>query len=334
MRFFVTGISGFVGAYLADLLLREGHDVSGVSLEGWTAGLDPLRERGLDPAAVSATDVRDGVGLRRAIGAARPDGVFHLAGLAFLPRAQSDPRLAYEVNLFGTIALLDAVRAEAAAVRTVVVTSGEVYGRQERPGPIDESAPLRPVSAYGTSKAAADLAALQAHLGHGLDVVRARPFNHTGAGQSPLFVCAEFAAAIAAAERVPGPTRLRVGNLDSERDFADVRDVVRAYLALFERGRAGAAYNVASGRATPVRAILDALRERSPAKLEIEVDPAKLRAGEVPRIVASIESIRHDTGWSPEIALERTLEDVLEFARATGPGGRGAAGRGALSSGD
>jgi GDP-4-dehydro-6-deoxy-D-mannose reductase len=323
MRFFVTGISGFVGTHLVDRLLAEGHDVTGVALEGWTNGLDSFRARGLDPAAVAALDVRDVTGLRRAIAAARPEGIFHLAGLAFVPRAQADPRLAYEVNLFGTIALLEAVRAEVPTARTVVVTSGEVYGRQERPGPIDETAPLRPVSPYGASKAAADLAALQAHLGHGLDVVRARPFNHTGPGQSPIFVCAEFAAAIAAAERLSGPTRLRVGNLDSERDFSDVRDVVRGYLALFERGRAGAAYNVASGRATSVRAVLDALRAASPARIEIEVDPAKIRASEVPRIVASIASIGGDTGWRPEIPFEQTLADLLAFARAS-PARKGA----------
>jgi GDP-4-dehydro-6-deoxy-D-mannose reductase len=197
------------------------------------------------------------------------------------------------------------------------VTSSEIYGDFE-PGdlPLAETQALRPLTPYAVAKAAADLAAFQLHRAHGLDVVRARPFNHTGPGQSPQFVCSEFARAIAAAEAGRGERTLRVGNLDVERDFSDVRDVVRGYVALFERGRAGEAYHLGSGKATSVRAILDELRGHARVAVEVETDPQKVRRSEVPRIVGSISKIGAATGWKPEIPLARTLADLLEYWRA------------------
>jgi GDP-4-dehydro-6-deoxy-D-mannose reductase len=319
MRFFVTGISGFVGAHLTGVLLERGHSVFGLAREA--GSLPELHRRHgsrFPPSAVELCDIRDRGRLRAALRGAEPDGIFHLAGLAFVPRSFERPDLAYEVNFLGAVELLTAACDVASGARVVLVTSGEIYGSIDpaRDLPLVETQPLRPLSPYSVAKAAADLAGFQFFASRGLDVVRARPFNHTGPGQSPQFVCSEFARMMAAAEAGSGPRRLRVGNLDVERDFSDVRDVVRGYVSLFERGVGGEAYNVAAGVATPVRVILDELCALSTVTVEVETDPDKLRPREIPRVVASIAKIRQATGWQPELPLRQTLVDLLEDWRA------------------
>ncbi|MGH7856639.1 MAG: GDP-mannose 4,6-dehydratase [Candidatus Binatia bacterium] len=322
MRFLITGISGFAGSHLAAHLLDSGHEVFGVARGADRDDARRLRAiRGrhrdrLGPQAIRACDLRDESRLRRIVREVRPDGVFHLAGIAFAPHAARDPAGAYQVNLLGSIALLDAVLAGAPKARVVFPSSGEVYGWVEpRELPITESQPLRPVSPYGVGKAAADLAAFQYFFSRGLDVVRVRPFNHTGPGQSPDFVCSELARAVAAAEAGAAEPVLRVGNLDVERDFTDVRDTVRGYLSLCDKGEAGEAYNLASGRSVRVRSILDRLRAASRVELRVETDPAKLRPKEIPRVEVSVRKVREATGWAADIPLERTLDDLLSWWR-------------------
>ncbi|MEA2626791.1 MAG: GDP-4-dehydro-6-deoxy-D-mannose reductase [Candidatus Binatota bacterium] len=319
MRFFVTGISGFAGGHLAAALLEAGHSVSGIARNVRVRAIERLHERypGRFPVdAVRACDVRDGLQLREALRRFRPDGIFHLAGIAFVPRSFAEPRVAYQVNLFGALELLEAAREAAAEARVILVTSGEVYGWID-PGelPLREEQPLRPITPYAIGKAAADFAGFQVYWAEGRPVIRARPFNHTGPGQSPDFVCSEFARAIAAAEAGLGPTTLRVGDLDVERDFSDVRDVVRGYLALFERGEPGEAYNLGSGTARSIRSVLDGLIARSTVPMRIEADPAKQRPREIRRIVAAIDKVSAATGWRPEIPIERTLTDLLDHWR-------------------
>ena len=318
MRFFITGISGFAGSHLARFLLDRGHVVTGAAREpGSLAALHRRYGERFPPSAVGLFDIRDGAALRAALSRAEPDGVYHLAALSFVPRTFERPELAYEVNFLGSIELLAAVRDVAPRARVVLVTSGEVYGwiDSARDLPLAESQPLRPLSPYSVAKAAADLAGFQFFWSDSLDVVRARPFNHTGPGQTAEFVCSEFARALAAAESGGGPKRLQVGNLEVERDFSDVRDVVRGYLSLFEKGSAGEAYNLGSGRATRLRAVLDELRAQCRVPVEVDVDPQKLRPREVTRVVGSIEKIGLDTGWRPEIPLRQTLADLLQYWR-------------------
>jgi GDP-4-dehydro-6-deoxy-D-mannose reductase len=319
MRFFITGISGFAGRHLATHLLEGGHWVGGIARQD--RALDELRGRVAGPfasAAVDACDIRDRAGLRDALDRARPDGVFHLAAVTFVPKTIERPELAYEVNFLGTVELLAAVREVAPRARVVLVTTGEIYGAidPERDLPIVEAQPLRPLSPYSVSKAAADLAGFQTFWSQSLDVVRARPFNHTGPGQPPEFVCSEFARALVAAETGAGPATLRVGNLDVERDFSDVRDIVRGYVALFEKGAGGEAYNLGSGSATPVRTILEELRSLARTAVTVETDPRKLRAREIPRIVGSIDKIGRATAWRPGIPLRRTLTDLMDDWRS------------------
>lgn len=319
MRFFITGITGFVGVYLAELLLEQGHDVNGVARdEGGIAALHRRYGDRFPTSAVTLCDLRDRDALRAALRRSEPRGVFHLAGMAFVPATFERPELAYEVNFLGTVEVLSAVREIAPAARVVQVTSGEIYGAIDptRDLPLTEEQPLRPLSPYSVAKAAADLSGFQFFRTHGLDVIRARPFNHTGPGQAPTFVCPEFAKALAAAELGVGPARLLVGNLDVERDFSDVRDVVRGYLALFEHGVAGEAYNLGSGVSTSVRSILEELRRSCRVPVAVDTDPKKVRPSDVPRIAGSIEKIRRGTGWQPTIPLSVTLADLFAEWRA------------------
>ncbi|MGH7818638.1 MAG: GDP-mannose 4,6-dehydratase [Candidatus Binatia bacterium] len=320
MRFFITGISGFAGSYLAAHLLDAGHEVFGIALSTEAPAVERLRRRHRDrlpAAAIRSCDVRDGETLRKLLREVRPEGVFHLAGIAFAPQAERNPRAAFEVNLLGSIEVLAAVGEAAPGARLVFPSSGEVYGWVEPAElPITELHPLRPISIYAVGKAAADLAAFERFFRHRLDVVRVRPFNHTGPRQSSEFVCSAFARAVAEAELGRAEPVVRVGNLDVDRDFTDVRDTVRGYVALFEKGAAGEVYNLASGRAVRVRSILDQLLAESRVPIRVEVDAAKVRSGEVPRIEVSVRKVREATGWEPQVPLERTLADLLSYWRA------------------
>jgi GDP-4-dehydro-6-deoxy-D-mannose reductase len=314
VRFFITGIGGFVGVHLAEALLAAGHDVRGtVTGRRDRPALRVLAARHprFDPTALACVDVGDRPGLARAVADAAPDGVFHLAGIAFAPAAAADWERAFAVNVLGTMHVLDAVHTAAPGSRVLAVTSSDVYGVTE-PGelPIVEETPLRPASVYGVSKAAADLAAFRAWWETGLAVVRVRAFNHTGPGQSPDFVCSAFARQIARIEAGASPAALHVGNLEVERDFSDVRDIVRGYVLLWERGAPGEVYNLCSGVATRVGAIVDLLVAESSRRIDVVTDPARLRRREIETIVGSAARAAA-LGWSPGIPLAQTLRDLL-----------------------
>jgi GDP-4-dehydro-6-deoxy-D-mannose reductase len=250
--------------------------------------------------------------VERLVGEIKPDALVHLAGLSFVPAAERDPRAAYRANLEGTLALLGAVRARVPRARVLVVTSGEVYGAvAPAENPITEDVPLRPRTVYGASKAAADIAAGQWARAYGLDVVRARPFNHTGAGQDAAFVCSALARQLARVEARLQPPEVRVGNLDPVRDFSDVRDVAAGYVALLERGRGGEVYNVCSGAGASIAEVLAILRTQAGVPVRVVRDPALGRADDTPRIVGSHERATRDTGWQPTIPFADTLATVL-----------------------
>ncbi len=319
MRYLVTGIGGFAGTHLAACLLEAGHTVLGVVRERRAyPALDALARRhsGFDVQGVACADVADLDAVRRVIADARPDGVFHLAGIAFVPRAERDPERALAVNALGSRHVLAAAHAEAPACRVVVVGSADMYGAAVQDGtPIDESSALRPVSTYGVSKAAADMTAFQQWWETDLAVVRARPFNHTGPGQSPDFVCSDFARQVVRIERGEVPARLRVGNLGSARDFTDVRDVVRGYALLMEHGVAGEAYNLCRGEALTIGAIVQQLQDESAVRFEVVEDKARVRKREIPRFVGNPARARA-LGWEPRIPFEQTLRDLLDYWRS------------------
>lgn len=315
MRSLITGIGGFAGSHLADLLIAQGEVVQGTVREpSHTNLLEHMLGR--SQVEIHPIDIRDRKGMTDLLRDERFDRIYHLAGVTFIPESVESPEETLDVNLRGTLSLFEAVRAAAPTARVLYVSSAAAYGDIDDPSrPVEEATPFRPINPYGFTKAAGDLMAYQYVRQHGLDIVRGRPFNHTGPRQAPMFVCSEFAKAVAEMEEGRRPPEITVGNLDIGRDFTDVRDIVRGYVLLLDRGRTGRSYNLASGRATKVREILNHLIALAKTEIHIIEDPRKFRAGEVLSIIGSAEKAAREIEWRPEIPLERTLGDLLAWWR-------------------
>ncbi len=281
------------------------------------------------PAEYRVVDLLDRPAVEEWVAAVRPHHVVHLAALSSPARSWQDPAGTITTNIAAQVHLLEAIRGQDQLERILVVTSGEVYGAAAPAHlPTSEDAPLLPRNPYAVSKVAQDASAWQYHAAWGLPIVRARPFNHIGPGQSDAFVAAAFARQVAEAEAGQGPAVIRVGNLDAARDFSDVRDVVAAYRLLLDRGEPGAAYNIGSGVARPVRAVLDGLLALARVPLAVETDPARLQPSDVPVMQCDATRLRQATGWAPAWRFEDTLAAVLDdwrqrvAARAATPGRR------------
>jgi GDP-4-dehydro-6-deoxy-D-mannose reductase len=286
---FVTGGSGFVGQHL----LTELGD----------GAVAPTREE---------LDLLDGDAVRRALADARPECVFHLAAHASVARSWEDPARVLRDNVAMTVNVLEALRQEAPDAVAVVMSSGEIYGPPERL-PVDESALLRPQNPYAVSKAACDLLAGQYADAHGLRVLRMRAFNQAGPGQSDDYVVGTVTRQVAEAEAAGGGV-VRTGNPDVARDYTDVRDTVRAYVAALDVP--ARAYNVCCGRSATVREIVEHARSAARVDISHEVDPARVRAHDVPEVRGSAAALAEVSGWSPAIPLEQTVSDALDYWRA------------------
>ena len=314
MRALVTGASGFVGGHLVEHLIAAGDLVVGLSASGrWPRELEHLGRH----ARIEACDLAQGDGdaLVGLIGRKRPEVIYHLAAQANPQASVADPRGTWALNLGGTLNLLEAVKGSGLNPRVVLVGSGVCYGN---PGPehlpVNESCPLRPNNPYAASKGAADLLGIQHFLAHGTDVVMARPFNHAGPRQSPGYVLGGLARQVAEVEAGARP-RIEVGNLDVVRDFTDVRDVVRAYRLLAERGAAGEVYNLGSGQGARIADALATLTSLARVPVEVRVDPARVRPVDQPLLVADAAKLRAATGWAPRFSIEQTLADMLDYWR-------------------
>lgn len=308
MRALITGISGFVGGYLVEHLLATGEwEIYGVAREQVDLG---------SSIHTVAADLTRQDAVKSMLAQARPDVVFHLAAQSNVHQSFSTPEATLLTNVLPELYMFEAVRQLGLDPLLLIVGSNEIYGHVE-PGdlPIDEDAPLRPVSPYAVSKAAQDLLAYQYHASYGLRTLRLRPFNHIGPRQREQFVASAFAAQIARIEAGQQEPLLRVGNLEAERDFTDVRDIVRAYTAAARHGRVGAAYNIGSGQAVSIRWLLDTLLSFSSCDIAVQPDPARMRPADIPRVVCDSSRFRHDTGWEPRIPLDQTLHDILNYWR-------------------
>jgi GDP-4-dehydro-6-deoxy-D-mannose reductase len=302
----VTGAAGFAGGHLVDALLTRGPHVAAWGHRGGSSAPQATDGR----VNWAEIDVLDRDAVRRALAEVRPSAIYHCAGVAHVGEAWSAPARALQVNALGTHHLLEGVRDAGLTCPVLVVGSALVYRPSTQP--LSEDDPIGPADPYGVSKLAQEMLALRAQQA---SVFVARPFNHAGPRQAPSYSTSSFARQIAEIEAGRSAAMLRVGNLDSRRDITDVRDTVRAYLALVERGTPGRPYNVCSGRAYRVRDLLDVLVGLARVPIAIEVDPARLRPSDTPVVAGSRSRISSETGWIQEIPIERTLADLLQYWR-------------------
>lgn len=303
----VTGITGFAGSFLAELLLEKNYEVHGTSLSS---------SKGESGLHIKTLDLLDATATEKYVSEVSPDALFHLAALTSPAESFVSPAETITNNITAEINILEAVRKSNLKTRIIVISSAEVYGLIKPSDlPVNEETSLHPGSPYAVSKIAQDFLGLQYHLSYGMDILRVRPFNHIGPRQAPGFVVASFAKQIAEIEKGKIEPVIKVGNLDAKRDFTDVRDMVKAYLALFEKGKAGEVYNIGSGKSHKVGAILDQLLKMSTVKIETEIDPSRLRPSDIPDIYSDNTKIESQTGWTPQIPLAKTLEDTLNYWR-------------------
>jgi GDP-4-dehydro-6-deoxy-D-mannose reductase len=294
VRALVTGANGFVGSWLTAYLRDRGDDVIGIDHE---------------------VNVLDAAAVRDAVVAAAPDALYHLAARAHVGESWGDPEDVFQVNAVGTLHVLEAARGCPTPPRVLLTSSAEVYGAvQEDELPVTETTKLAPVTPYAASKVAAEYLGVQAQLAYRLPVVRVRPFNHIGPGQSSGFVVAALAARIVEAARA-GATSIPVGNLGARRDLTDVRDIVRAYRLLVESGTPGEVYNVCSGRDVAISDVAARLLALAGTELQLIPDRDLMRPVDVPVVRGDPTKLREATGWQPELDLDTTVRDVLDLWR-------------------
>jgi GDP-4-dehydro-6-deoxy-D-mannose reductase len=261
-------------------------------------------------------DLRDPAGVRALIEETRPDTVFHLAAQSIPSASFADPWGTLETNIRSQLNILHSVRVLGLGTRIIVIGSNEEYGRPEEGSlPFTEETPLRPHNPYAVSKVTQDLMGLQYHLTYGLDIVRMRPFNHTGPGQPRRFVVPDFASQIARIEAGLQEPVMKVGNLAAARDFSDVRDIVRGYHMAAMHGEPGEVYNLASGEAHKVDDLLQTLLGFAEAQIQVETDPKLYRPVDVPVVYGTAAKFRRLTGWEPAYSFEQTLRDTLDYWR-------------------
>ncbi|TAK94180.1 MAG: SDR family oxidoreductase [Verrucomicrobia bacterium] len=315
MRVLITGITGFVGSYMAELALAQGAEVYGACR--WrsnTENIESIRAR----LQIIEADLRDQSSTQEMLATARPDLIFHLAGQSQVMTSWHAPAETLHTNIIGQTHLLEAIRLRGAPFpKVLVVGSSEEYGLvQESDLPVTEQHELRPLSPYAVSKVAQDMLAYQYHRSYGIPCIRVRAFNHDGPRRGEVFVTSTFARQIAEIELGLREPVILVGNLKARRDYTDVRDIVRGYWMLLERGEPGEVYNLCSGRSHAIQEVLDFfLSQSSVRNIEVREDPARLRPSDLPNLYGSAAKIESATGWKPTIPLEKTLMDVLNYWR-------------------
>lgn len=304
----VTGINGFAGTHLNNLLLQKGYEIFGI--------VKPAKDLQLDD-HFFAVDIQDFEGIKKVIADTTPDHIYHLAALTSPARSFQNPSETVTTNISGQLNILEAVKQLGLLeTKVLVVSSAEIYGAaSEHDLPLKESAPIKPLSPYAVSKVAQDFLGYQYKQAHDVKSIIVRPFNNIGPHQAPIFVIPAFAKQIAEIEKGVKEPVLKVGNLESRRDFTDVRDVVRAYELLMQKGESGEAYNIGSGKSYKISEILDMFLSLSDKKIVIEKDPALMRPGDIPELRCDYDKLHKATGWKPAIDIEKSLKDTLDYWR-------------------
>ncbi len=302
-------MTGFVGGHLVRSLLADGWQVHGTLLT-FVQETPPVGTTG------TSVDITDADGIAALMADIAPDAIFHLAGAASVGQSFSDPEGTWKVNVDGTRGVLEGMRRSAPSARMVIALSGEEYGRVPLTDlPVTEDTPLNPLSPYAESKVAADELCMQYRRDHGLAVLRLRAFNQLGPGQDPRFVVPSICKQIADAEMAGDEVcRLQLGNLETRRDFLDVRDVVDAYRLLIERGDPDQTYLAGRGQSQSVRSLVDIAVSLARIPVEVESETSRVREGEQPDLYAEPRALK-ELGWAPRIPLEQSISDTLDYWR-------------------
>jgi GDP-4-dehydro-6-deoxy-D-mannose reductase len=309
MRVLITGATGFVGTHLRRYLLNNSDWILfGTSFPDTPPDpIKPEREK------LTYVDLQDETSVEGYIKDINPQYIVHLAAQSHVPTAYKNPWGTLQNNILGQLNLLEACVKLKIKPRTMIIGSSEEYGRATIEDlPITEKHPLRPENPYSVSKVAQDMLGYQYYRSYGLPIIRMRPFNHVGPGQSPRFVLPAFASQIARIEAKQTEPIIRVGNLKPARDFTDVRDVVRAYYLVLLKGQPGEVYNISSGRAHTIQYLVDQLLTHTDMDIKVVIDPERFRPVDVPIIYGSAVYLNHHTGWKPELTIEQTIRDVLD----------------------
>ncbi|MCK4352137.1 GDP-mannose 4,6-dehydratase [candidate division WOR-3 bacterium] len=314
MKVFVTGVTGFVGSWLVDYLLTL-PKIEIFAIKRWRSRTENI-EHFKDKITLYECDLRDASSVRDTIERIKPDRVFHLAAQSYVPTSWNAPTETIETNIMGELNIFEAIKKIDINPKIQIAGSSEEYGFvKPEELPIKETNPLRPLSPYAVSKVGQDMLAYQYFMSYKMNIIRTRGFNHTGPRRGTVFVCSDFARQIAEIELGKRKPVIWVGNLDSVRDFTDVRDMVRAYWLVLEYGKPGEVYNISSGKGIKIKDMLSTLLEFSKVKVDVKEDPQKIRPSDVPVLIGDSTKFRKATNWKQEIPFEKTLEDILNFWR-------------------
>jgi GDP-4-dehydro-6-deoxy-D-mannose reductase len=315
MKVMITGITGFAGSHLAEYILANHSNVSVFGIVRWRSRMDNILQI-QDKIELVEADLKDMVSLKAVLADVKPDRIFHLAAQSFVPTSWKCPAETFAINAIGEINLFESILALNQKPKIQIAGSSEEYGQVfSNEIPMKETNPLRPLSPYAVSKIAQDMLAFQYQKSYGVRAVRTRGFNHTGPRRGDVFVTSSFARQIAEIEKKKRPPVIHVGNLEAKRDFTDVRDMVRAYWLSLEKGVEGEVYNIGSGQAYSMQEVLDLLMSLSRSKMEVKVDPARLRPSDVPVLLSDSSKFRALTGWRPMIPFKQTILDLLNYWR-------------------
>lgn len=309
----ITGVTGFVGSHMAELLLKEEVEVYGI--QRWRSKTENI-ESIQDKIQIEEADLLDAHSLYTVIDKIKPDYIFHLAAQSFVQSSWASPTQTLEVNIIGSAHLFEAVRKTGLPIPIQIACSSEEYGKVlPNEVPIKETNPLRPLSPYAVSKLAMDYLGYQYFESYGMNIIRTRGFNHTGPRRGEVFAESSFAKQIAEIEKGKREPVVHVGNLEAQRDYTDVRDMVRAYYLAVQKCDPGEAYNIATGSAWKISKVLDLLLSFAKVKVEIRPDPSRMRPSDVEILIGDNTKFVQKTGWKPEIPFEKTMEDLLNYWR-------------------
>ncbi|HEY5601073.1 MAG TPA: GDP-mannose 4,6-dehydratase [Patescibacteria group bacterium] len=310
----ITGIAGFAGSHMSELLLDKGWKVYGIAR--WRSKKENITHIENKINLVEA-DLLDSHSLDNITSEIKPDVIFHLAAQSYVPSSWISPSVTLEINVVGSSNLFEAVRKNKLNCPIQIACSSEEYGLVKPDEvPVKEENPLRPLSPYAVSKVAMDYLGYQYTQSYNLNIIRTRGFNHTGPRRGEVFAESTFAKQIAEIEKGKKEAVIKVGNLEAQRDYTDVRDMVRAYLLATEKCEAGEVYNICSGKAWKIKDVLKLLMDMSKvANIKIQEDPTRMRPSDVPILIGDNSKFVKMTGWKPQIPFEKTMEDLLNYWR-------------------